>query len=270
MSSDPHNLTAASEATNTAVSQLADQALNKHINHAKDATELPRSLATTPTSKSTPKSKQNETPEFTSVTTSLATEREDLIAALKLIAESIAQQRQTAARSILHHWLSWITMGTILSAIVFVMYNSPSDYGRIILTSTGALMTFLLLTRISVAGYLDLAEETGTWKWLYGPDTSLNIRCAEKWRNYTLLKSHQVDFERAYDIVLVARYQNAIVATLVMRVVRCDEPAPASELTCTPVQGLAGQKHAAFIRALTVAYRYRYLGIGGRCFVWRL
>jgi hypothetical protein len=197
------------------------------------------------------------------VTTSIATEREDLVGALKLIAESIAQQRQVAARSIIHHWLSWVVMGIVFAGIFFVMYNDPSDCGRIILTCTGALMVELLLTRNSVAGYLDIAENTGTWKWLYGPDESENIWSAEKWRNYRPLKKHQFAFEHAYDIVVIVRYQSAVIATLVLRVVRCDQPDSNSDIQSTASQRPIGQNHAAFIRALTVAYRYRYLGLGG-------
>lgn len=259
----PENLTAASEATDTEVSQLADQALNKQVDCEEDKHELPLSLATMPTHTSTINAKLKDTTQDSRVTTSIATEREDLIAALKLIAESIAQQRQVAARSIIHHWLSWISMGTIFAAIVFMLYNDPSDCGRIILTYTGALMIALLLTRNSVTGYLDLAENTGTWKWLYGPDESANIQRAEEWRNYVLLEEHQLELERAYDIVVVVRYQNAIIATLVMRVVRCDQPDSASDMNSKAAQLPVGQNHAAFIRALTVAYRYRYLGIGG-------
>jgi hypothetical protein len=124
-------------------------------------------------------------------------------------------------------------------------------------------MVGLLLTRNSVAGYLDLAENTGTWKWLYGPDESENIRSAEKWRNYGPLKKHQLAIENAYDIVVIVRYQSAVIATLVLRVVRCDQPDCNSDIQSTASQRPIGHNHAAFIRALTVAYRYRYLGLGG-------
>ncbi|OQD89977.1 hypothetical protein PENANT_c002G06943 [Penicillium antarcticum] len=265
MPPDPEAFTTASESTVSEVSELVNQALTKQVNYEETNTEISPSLVMVSThTAATTDGKPNGAAQLSSVTTLIATEREDLIAALKLIAESIAQQRQVAARSIIHHWFIWISMGTIFAAITFLMYNDPSDCGRIILTCTGALMVALLLTRNSVAGYLDLAENTGTWKWLYGPDESANIRRAEKWRNYVLLKKHQVEFERAYDIVVAVQYQDAIIATLVMRILCCNQPDSASDMKSKAAERRPmGQNHAAFIRALTVAYRYRYLGLGG-------
>ena len=267
MPPDPEILTSVGECAKTEVSQLINQVSDKQVDSQEDSQEdkkeIPPSLATMRTNTSTTNAKPNNSIQDSRVTTSIATEREDLIAALKLIAESIAQERQVAARSIIHHWLSWVLMGIVFAGIFLVMYNDPSDCGRIILTCTGALVVALLLIRNFVAGYLDLAENTGTWKWLYGPDESENIRTAEKWRNYRLPKKHQRDFERAYDIVVIVRYQSAVIATLVLRVVRCDQPNSNSDMQSTAPQRPMGQNHAAFIRALTVACRYRYLGLGG-------
>ncbi|KAJ5985703.1 hypothetical protein N7522_012899 [Penicillium canescens] len=263
MRPDPVILTSVSGCAKTEVPQLANQVSNKQVDSQEDKKEIPPSLDTTRTDTPTTDAKSNNTIQVSRVTTSFATEREDLIGALKLIAESIAQQRQVAAQSIIHHWLSWVVMGIVFAGIFFVMYNDSSDCGRIILTCTGALMVGLLLTRNSVAGYLDLAENTGTWKWLYGPDESENIRNTEKWRNYRPLKKHQLTSENAYDIVVIVRYQSAVIATLVLRVVRCDQLNSKSDIRRTASQRPIGQNHAAFIRALTVAYRYRYLGLGG-------
>jgi hypothetical protein len=263
MPPDLEILTSVGECAKTEVTQLVNQISNKQVDSQEGKKEIPPSLATMRTDASTTDAKSNNTIQDSRITTSIATEREDLIAALKLIAESIAQQRQVAARSIIHHWLSWMLTGIVFAGIFLVMYNGPSDCGRIILTCTGALMVALLLTRNSVAGYLDLAENTGTWKWLYGPDESENIRSAEKWRSYRLLKKHQLGFERAYDIVVIVRYQSAVIATLVLRVVRCDQPNSNPDMKSTAPQRPMGQNHAAFIRALTVAYRYRSLGLGG-------
>ncbi|KAJ6022693.1 uncharacterized protein N7446_013044 [Penicillium canescens] len=263
MRPDPVILTSVSGCAKTEVPQLANQVSNKQVDSQEDKKEIPPSLDTTRTDTPTTDAKSNNTIQVSRVTTSFATEREDLIGALKLIAESIAQQRQVAAQSIIHHWLSWVVMGIVFAGIFFVMYNDSSDCGRIILTCTGALMVGLLLTRNSVAGYLDLAENTGTWKWLYGPDESENIRNTEKWRNYRPLKKHQLTSENAYDIVVIVRYQSAVIATLVLRVVRCDQLNSKSGIRRTASQRPIGQNHAAFIRALTVAYRYRYLGLGG-------
>jgi hypothetical protein len=263
MPPDPVILNSVSGCAKTEVPRLANQVSNKQVDSQDDKKEIPSSLATMRTNTSTTDAKSNKTIQVSRVTTSIATEKEDLVGALKLIAESIAQQGQVAARSIIHHWLSWVVMGIVFAGIFFVMYNDPSDCGRIILTCTGALMVGLLLTRNSVAGYLDLAENTGTWKWLYGPDESENIRGAGKWRNYRPLKKHQLATENAYDIVVIVRYQSAVIATLVLRVVRCDQPNSKSDIQSIASQRPIGQNHAAFIRALTVAYRYRYLGLGG-------
>jgi hypothetical protein len=262
MASDPDSFTSVSEHGKTEVPPIISEPPNNQVDDKEDEKDLPPSMATMQSVNTTTSEKANDNIRNSRVTTSISTDREDLIAALKLIAESIAQQRQVVARSIIHHWLSWIMMGSVFAGIVWGIYNDSSDYGRIILTCTGAVMAALLLIRSSMAGYLDLAENTGTWKWLFGPDESDNIRRAEKWRNNELLRSHKRDHERTFDVVVIVRYQTVIIATLVMRVVRCDDSNTTFDMPNVAQQPPMGQNYAAFIRALTVAYRYRYIGLG--------
>ncbi|KAF4282800.1 hypothetical protein CNMCM8689_007811 [Aspergillus fumigatus] len=69
-----------------------------------------------------------------------ATTKEDLIPGLRLIADSIAQQRQTAAHALIFHpfWLS--AMAALIAIVYKALYTDSSDLPLIGTTSAGCVM----------------------------------------------------------------------------------------------------------------------------------
>lgn len=93
--------------------------------------------------------------------TYVAETEEDKLAALKLVADGIAQTRQTANRILMFHPVNF---GIFLAFIAFVgqyLYKSRgSDLGIVITTSSGLIMAAMVTVRRYTNPYIALAEET--------------------------------------------------------------------------------------------------------------
>lgn len=101
------------------------------------------------------------------LTTSVAEDEDEKIASLRLVADSIAQQRQIAAKALILHPLWLATILASLAIAYHALYSGPNDWPTIALTWTGCVMAGLAAVRYLTSFYLEHAEETGTWKWLY-------------------------------------------------------------------------------------------------------
>ncbi|KAF3389708.1 hypothetical protein DPV78_011771 [Talaromyces pinophilus] len=141
----------------------------------------------------------------------------DRINALRLIADSVAQQRQEASRAIITHP---ITIVVVLALCAFVSHYID-DLATIVTTTAGCLMAGMAGVGYLTYGYLELAEKTGTWSFLRANANS--------------------DQE---DILIVTKYGEDIIGALVLRLL------PVSENKKNP-------KVKAVIRAWTVKQRYR-------------
>ncbi|RAO66588.1 uncharacterized protein BHQ10_002600 [Talaromyces amestolkiae] len=141
----------------------------------------------------------------------------DRINALRLIADSVAQQRQEASRAIITHP---VTIAIVL-ALCAVISHYINDLATIVTTTAGCLMAGMAGVGYLTYGYLDLAEKTGTWSFLR-PDANSDKE----------------------DILIVTKYGDDIIAALVLRLL------PLSETKKNP-------KLKAVIRAWTVKQRYR-------------
>ena len=83
-------------------------------------------------------------------------------AALKLIADSVAQMRQTASRSLIVHPLNsglYLAFCAVLVQYMRSMDNKFSDPWLIITTLAGTTMTYLLTVRVFSGGYMEEAEK---------------------------------------------------------------------------------------------------------------
>jgi hypothetical protein len=93
--------------------------------------------------------------------TYVAETEEEKLAALKLVADGIAQTRQTANRILMFHPLNF---GIFLAFIAFVgqyLYKSRNnDYGVVITTSSGLIMAAMVTVRRYTNPYIALAEQT--------------------------------------------------------------------------------------------------------------
>lgn len=170
------------------------------------------------------------------------TTRDDKVAALKLVADSIAQQRQQASVSLIFHPLCLAVLGAALAAVYqFAWVRHERDLGLGVTMFCGVVMSYLLAVRYFASPYLQLAEELG-WSWL-----SLDEAGAEE------------------DLVLGTRFGGELIGALVLRL----EPGPGGA-------GGGGRKRngghsrspslkggKGVVRAWTTRLRYRGRGIGG-------
>jgi len=95
----------------------------------------------------------------------IATDEKDIVAGLKLVADSVAQQRQVASRILIFHPLNIGIYTILLAMIAQYFYKVPSDLAIILTTGAGLTMVALVTVRWLTGGYLFEAEEIN-WDWL--------------------------------------------------------------------------------------------------------
>lgn len=99
-----------------------------------------------------------------------ATSDPDRAAALRLVADSIAQQRQAANRALLSHPLNLAALAALLATFArYVRLTAGQDWPLVLLSCAGVLMAALATCRFLTQGYLHAAEEVD-WDWLDGAD----------------------------------------------------------------------------------------------------
>lgn len=166
------------------------------------------------------------------------TTRNDKVEALKLVADSIAQQRQRASLGLVFHPL--LVSGLVASLaltyqVAWARKPQPQrDFGIAMTLSAGVVMAYLLAIRFFTSGYIQIAESLG-WDWLVSPDTGDE------------------------DVVIGTRFGSELIGALCLRL------EPASGLASHPrkrkgSQNLRGGK--GVIRAWTTKLRYRGKGVG--------
>lgn len=158
------------------------------------------------------------------LTTYATTTNAQKVAALRLIADSIAQQRQAASRALISHPLPL--------AFVFLLLALLAQYVSLPLmftTGAGIVMSLLVAVRGATGGYLVAAEEIG-WKWLDDGNSGEDDGGKGKGRGGD------------ETIVLVTVWGEEIIGTLAMRVLK--------------------REKRALVRAWTVGLKYRGKGVG--------
>ena len=101
--------------------------------------------------------------------THLTTDENEQKAALKLVADSIAQMRQVANNSLIYHPLNLAILIAILSVIARFMMGRGQQVFLIGTTCTGFIMIELVLIRYATQNYLWAAEKVN-WNWLDNSD----------------------------------------------------------------------------------------------------
>lgn len=168
------------------------------------------------------------------------TNRNDRIDALKLVADSIAQQRQRSASGLISHPLLCAGLLAALGVTYQLTWAArpaaDRDFGVAMTLTAGLVMAYLLAIRFATAGYLQLAEDL-RYDWLVSPDTGDE------------------------DVVIGTRYGSEIIGACVLRL----EPGPASS---PRRRGRHSQNNhhlrggKGVVRAWTVRLRYRGKGVG--------
>jgi len=186
------------------------------------------------------------------LSTTKAETDDDKAAGLRLVADSVAQQRQQAARAVIFHPLTLSAVVALLAMVANILYKGHlSDWALVGTTGTGVVMAVLISVRWAVGGYVDEAERVGTWAWL------------DRGRDDTMVGKE--------DDVLLTRFGDEVIGAVVFRGVReVADPGPAAspgtKKSRRQLASGAGAKAnsgvRAVIRAWTVKRRYRGKGVG--------
>jgi hypothetical protein len=164
------------------------------------------------------------------------TSHDDKVDALKLVADSIAQQRQLTSLHLVFHpvCLAGLVAGLAL-AYQYAWVSRHHDLGLTMSMVCGVVMIYLMAIRYVASPYIKMAEDL-KWEWLVPEDGS---GATEE------------------DTVIGTRFGDDLIGALVLRL----EPAPAnkkkSARTGANLRGGRG-----VIRAWTVRLRYRAKGVG--------
>lgn len=200
-------------------------------------------------------------------TTYIARTDEDLIPALHLISDSVAQQRQIAARSLLLHPVCWLPIIASIPYLIVERAHDSSDW-LVILIIIACIMTVVMtIVKIIVRGYLDEAEKVGRWSWLYGHrwiKTRMGNMCRAE-------KAGRHPRDERDDYVFITRLGKEVIGAVVLRIIDTWErdTDPGFELGREvkrrhPMSYLMNTYHRkkVCIRAWTVKRQYRGQGIG--------
>ena len=158
------------------------------------------------------------------------TDEDDKVAALKLIADSIAQQRQQASRAIIFHPLALAGYILLLAIVSNFVYKDRSDLGIVATTSAGITMACLIAIRGLTGEYLNLAEKF-SWKFATNEDGE-------------------------EDIIIGSRYGEEIMGAAILRL---EGKGNGSGKKKTKSAKTGGK---GVVRAWTVRVRYRGKGVG--------
>ncbi|KAL2075955.1 hypothetical protein VTL71DRAFT_898 [Oculimacula yallundae] len=218
---------------------------------ASSSQTLPPLLYTSPlatmssldTPTSSPSQQDQEPPSTTPLdgipplTTTLLTSKTDQIAALKLVADSIAQQRQFAARAIIFHPLTLSAYILLLGLISQFLYKTRGDLGILFTTGAGVTMACLVAVRGATGGYLALAEGL----------------------NWDFVRNE----EGEEDCIVGSRYGEELIGALVLRLER-GSGVGGNGGGANGKRRVKGGKSGGngVVRAWTVRNRYRGKGVG--------
>ncbi|EAU37126.1 inorganic phosphate transporter PHO84 [Aspergillus terreus NIH2624] len=184
------------------------------------------------------------------LTTRTTTDETEIISSLRLIADSIAQQRQTAARRFLTHPLYLTVLTFALYLVYRLVYHGPDDRGTLLTTWSGCLMASLLVAQYQTARYIEAAERTGTFRWLFQGDDTSPMKPADQ---------PEYDLSSLPDHILVTTLGDEIIGTLILRPERRANP---GAVAAGEDSGHGGDETVGAVRAWTVRRKYRGLGVG--------
>ncbi|PFH62809.1 hypothetical protein XA68_11821 [Ophiocordyceps unilateralis] len=163
--------------------------------------EPPPAAMSSPAQRSPPETPSSEPPPLSFELALTPDRRRE---ALRLVADSIAQQRQVAALSIIFHplCLAALVVGCSIS-----WRHNGTDLGACLVAVSGLVMAYLAAIRLYTAPFLRLAEGFDCASFVSGPNG-------------------------VQDVILVARFGDDIIGTLILRL-----PPSAAEVDM-PAQGL--------------------------------
>lgn len=178
------------------------------------------------------------------LTTNTASTTAEKTAALKLIADSVAQQRQTAAKSILFHQYALAALVLVLALQAYWLSPIP-----LMTSAGGTIMIELVAVRYITRGYI-FAAETINWNWLLeSPPSASHSRSNSNSSNNghrrgSSSNGHKRGRSNTTEepVIVVTKWGEEIIGALVIRVSK--------------------RERKAYVRAWTVLRRYRGKGVG--------
>ncbi|PYH99812.1 hypothetical protein BO71DRAFT_342164 [Aspergillus ellipticus CBS 707.79] len=192
-------------------------------------------------------------PDQLTLTTKTTSNPTDQLAALRLIADSIAQQRQLAAKAILTHPASLLSLLLTLY-LTYLFTNRPTDWTSLLLiTWPACIAVFLLLVRYATEPYLEKAGSVGR--------KLLGVREHDTRRANGAQEHDKKTSDEDTVVTITTHHGTHLIGTLVLCAVRTS-----SEL-CVHVRDAAERSKytrfpVAVIRAWTIEQRVRGVGIG--------
>ncbi|KKY15076.1 putative gnat family [Diplodia seriata] len=153
-----------------------------------------------------------------------AVDDEDKTTALKLVADSVAQQRQAASWALLSHPAVIGGYVLMLGLLYKYMYKQPGDVPLLFTTGAGVTMACLVAVRLLTSGYIRHAESVN-WSFL----------------------------DEGADSVIITRFGGQVIGALVL-----GWAGPSS----TGNKAARRRKGKGVIKAWTVKLRYRGKGVG--------
>ena len=178
------------------------------------------------------------------LTTFLVESEADKTDALRLIADSIAQQRQAASRILIFHPLNIAAYILVLGLVSQFMFRVRDDLPLLFTTAGGITMVALVVVRSAAGEYLFLAEKI-TLRWLRS--------------SYGTEAGHDDE-----DHIIVTRFGDEIIGAVVLRLIPSEHQAGRSRKGRPVVANGKTLDHGkALVRAWTVKLRYRHKGVGG-------
>ncbi|KAK0742183.1 hypothetical protein B0T21DRAFT_409021 [Apiosordaria backusii] len=185
-----------------------------------------------------------EDDEIPPLTLEVLTTKADKTSALKLIADSIAQQRQTASSHIIFHPLPLSSLIAVL-AVTYHFFlsssssSSSSDLGTCLMTLSSIITTYLLTIRYLTSPFIRLAESI-SYPFLFSSFSSSSSTNPEE-----------------EDLVIGCRYGNEIIGATVLHISRpigwSSDPNPKRHKQRGSLSSFKGGK--GVIRAWTVKLR---------------
>lgn len=165
-----------------------------------------------------------EAPNAPNLSVEVINDPKEKLDALKLVADSVAQQRQTASGILIFHPYSLAALVLTLS-IALQLTGGINELAAASVTASGVLLTYLMVIRYFTSGYVLLAESTDWLEWLRDSETGND------------------------DLIIGVRYGSDIIGTTVLRLL------PGSKKD-------KERRGRAVIRAWTTKLRYRRKGLG--------
>ncbi|EPE09960.1 gnat family [Ophiostoma piceae UAMH 11346] len=210
---------------------------------------------------SAPKGAEATLDEIPPLTLGVLTERADKVDALQLLADSVAQQRQTASRSLVFHPLN--LAGLAAGVGIAYQFVPRHDLGVMLTVMSGVVMSYLAAIRYFSSPYIFAAEKLN-WEWLRPSSENGNV-------------------EQEQDTIIGARYGDAMIGALVLRLEGPNLPTEKTSSTGSSTDSstaAASLKRPAtrsstagsantlsgghgYVRGWTTRLRYRRRGIGG-------